>query len=83
MTKFKKLTDYLQKNRWIFATFLYVTLCVWIFFTTKVEVEGYQLDQTSAGFISLAVWHFMLLLAFACAWLLHKAVELISRIKKK
>lgn len=83
MTKFRKLTDFLEKQRWIFAAFLYVTLCVWIFFTAEVEIEGYPLDQTSAGWIALMAWHIMLLVAFACAWLLHKIVELFSRIKKK
>ena len=80
MTKFRKLTDYLQKNKWIFAAFLYVILCVWIYFTAIVEIEGIPLDQHSAGFISLAAWHFMLLLAFAGAWLLSRAVDNIAVI---
>ena len=83
MSKFRNFTDYLQKNSWIFAAFLYVILCVWIFFTAEVEIEGYPLDQTSAGWIALMSWHIMLLVAFAGAWILHKAVELFSRIKKK
>ena len=80
MTKFRKLTNYLEKNKWIFAAFLYVVLCVWIFFTADVEIEGIALDQYSAGVISLIAWHTMLLLAFAGAWLLSRAVDNIAVI---
>ena len=83
MTKIRKFTDYLEKNKWIFAAFLYVILCVWTFFTAELEIKGVQFDQTSAGTFVLIALHFMLLLAFACAWVLHKIVELFSRFKKK
>ena len=83
MTKFRKFTDYLQKNSWIFAAFLYVVVCVWIYFTASLEIEGVAMPQHDAGILSLIVWHGMLLLAFAGAWVLHKIVELFSRFKKK
>ena len=80
MTKFRKFTDYLQKNSWIYAAFLYVVLCVWMYFTASLEIEGVPLDQHSAGIFSLIVWHGMLLLAFAGAWLLSRAVDNIAVI---
>ena len=54
-----------------------------MFFTAEVEIEGIKVDQVTAGTAALIAWHFMLLLAFAGAWVLHKIVELFSRIKKK
>ena len=79
MTKFNKIA---MKYRWVFAPVMYVAICVWIFLTAEASIEGYQLDQTTAGTYALIAWHTMLLVAFAGAWLLHKIVELFSRIKE-
>jgi len=71
------------KYRWVIVPVMYVAICVWMFFTAEVEIEGIKVDQVTAGTAALIAWHFMLLLAFAGAWVLHKIVELFSRIKKK
>ena len=80
MTKFNRIA---MKYRWVFVPVMYVVICVWMFFTAEVTIEGYEVDQVTAGTAALIAWHFMLLLAFAGAWVLHKIVELFSRFKKK
>ena len=79
----RRFTDYLEKNKWIFGSFLYLALCVYMYLTATVEIEGVALPQHDAGILTLAVWHVMILVAFCCAWLLHNVVDLFSRIKKK
>ena len=81
ITKFLKLTDLHQNNNFICVAFLYVAIFVWMYFTAVVEIEGVALPQHDAGIISLAIWHGMLLLAFACAWLIHKTVDNIQKIR--
>ena len=78
MNKFDRIVI---KYRWVFAPIMYVAICVWIFLTAKMTIDGVQLDQVSAGTYALIAWHFMLLLAFACAWLIHKTVDNIMKIR--
>jgi len=80
MNKFDKIVT---KYRWVFVPVMYVAICVWMFLTAEMSIEGIQLDQVTAGTYALIAWHFMLLLAFAGAWILHKIVELFIRFKKK
>lgn len=79
MNKFDK---WITENRWVIAPLLYLGICVWMYFTATVEIEGVALPQHDAGILSLAVWHGMLLLAFCCAWLLHKIVENIVKLRE-
>lgn len=81
MKKFRKFTDYLEKNRWIVGSFLYIALCVYMYFTASLTIEGVALPQHDAGILSLAVWHGMILFAFAMAWLLHKSIDNIVKIR--
>ena len=78
----KKFTDWLWKNQWVAGAVMYVAICIWIYLTAQVEIEGVRLPQHDAGMLGLAVWHGMLLLAFAGAWLLHKIVEIFTKIRK-
>ena len=76
-----KLDNWMFKNKWVITPILYMVICIWMYFTASVEIEGVALPQHDAGMISLAVWHGMFLLAFACAWLLHKIVHNIVYVR--
>ena len=76
-----KLDNWITKNRWVVTPILYAAICIWMYLTASVEIEGVALPQHDAGIISLAVWHIMLLVAYCCAWLLHKTVSNVYRIR--
>ena len=81
MTKFRKFTDWLWYNQWIFAPILYVAFCIWVFFTTEAEIGGVRVDRVTAGIAGLITTHVVFLLAIGGAWLLGKIIELITRRK--
>ena len=82
MTKFRKFTDWVWLHQWVAVPIMYVAMCVWMYMTASVTIEGVALPQHDAGIIALATWHGILITALAGAWLLNKIVELFGRIKK-
>jgi len=81
MTKIRKFKKIM--NPLVFTALLYIAMCVWMYMTAVVTVQDVALPQHDAGIIALATWHVILVFAIGMAWLLGKAVDLISRIKKK
>ena len=80
MNKFDRI---MFKYRWVFAPLLYLAICVWMFCTATVTIEGVQVDQVTAGTYALITWHAILLFALGAAWVLNKIVNWISNIKRK
>lgn len=78
MNKFDK---WIFKNRWVLAPLLYVTVCVWTYFGVALEVDGIAVPRQEAGMWGLIGLHAMMLLAIAGAWLLHKTVNIIVKIR--
>ena len=83
MTKFRKFTDWLWLHQWIAVPIMYVAMCVWMYMTATVTIEGVALPQHDAGIIALAIWHGILLFAFGAGWGLHKLSNWISNIRRK
>ena len=77
-----KISNWLFKNKWVVLPLMYLTLCIWTYFTATLEIQGQALPRHEAGMWSLVVLHVMGLLAVLGAYLLHVLVELISRIFK-